>query len=57
MYLFIKSGTFCFLCFEFIFHMNIYASGIQLTVLDTYAFFISLEMSPIYSNARTVQIT
>jgi len=37
--------------------MGIYASGIQLTVLDTDALSITLEMSPIYSNAGRAQIT
>jgi hypothetical protein len=46
MYPFIKSGTFCSSVIEFIFLMNIYVSGIQLTVFDTDEFFNHLKLPP-----------
>jgi hypothetical protein len=41
MYLFIKSGAFSPSVIEFIYLINVYASGIQLTVLDTDTFFMN----------------
>jgi len=57
MYPLLNLGHFVLFVIEFSFLMNIYANGIQLTVLDTDVFFICLEMSPIYSNPRIVQVT